>query len=80
MKKAKTAWNYAISFYSQEGSKPEFYQAKIDASYQKVNNELNQNSRIEHSLSEIRCKVYSDSMTDACLYLSKWQRRIYVLI
>ena len=57
-------------FYNQEDLKPKYYQARIDSSYQEVNHELNQNIRIEQSLSEMKYEVYSDSMTEAYIYLS----------
>ena len=58
------------NFYNQEALKFKFYQAKIYTSYQEVIHELNQKIKIKQSLPDIVCEVYSDSMTDAYIYLS----------
>ena len=62
-------------FCNQEDLKPGCYQARVDSSFREVDRELNQGIRIERSLSEMKCEVYFDSMTDAyiCLSLSQLQ-------
>ena len=41
-------------FYNQKDLKPKYYQARVDTNFQEVKHELNQNIRIEQSLSEMK--------------------------
>ena len=68
-RKSQQSGTMQQDFYYQEASKPKFYQTRIDPYYQDVNHELNQNIRIEQSLAETGCEMYSDSRSDVYIQI-----------
>ena len=74
-RKPKMSGTMQQDFDNQRDLKLKYCQARVDSSYQEVKHELNQNIRIEQSLSEMRYEGYFDFVTDAhiCLSLSQLQ-------